>query len=242
MKTSPLHFIGIGVLLAGSLFAQSPSQVAGWQSMKIQETVEPVFPPHLLLIGVNRGKARVAIDTDADGKLSEWLVLGYSHQAFADSAVTAIKEWKFEPGRLQGEAVGTIVELDFDFSVSGIVVSNPNISEATEALILRVQPDRFTSLACAARDLDRMPTLLFAQAPRYPVALEKRGLKGTVRIDFFIDGTGAVRLPSGLPDQDSELAALAIEAVRQWKFTPPTSRGMATLVKASEEFHFGSGS
>jgi TonB family protein len=242
MNTSPVHIIGIGVLLVSSLLARSSASITDWQSMKIRQTVDPVFPPHMLLIGANSGKARVAIDTDASGKLSEWLVLGYSDPTFADAAVAAIKHWDYEPARLGGEAVGTIVELDFDFSVSGIVVSNPNISEATEALLSRLRPDKFTCLTHAPRDLDRMPTLLVATTPHYPIELAKRGVKGSVRIDFYIDETGAVRLPSTPVEQNGELAGLAIDAVRQWKFTPPTSRGMAALVKASEEFHFGSGS
>jgi TonB family protein len=242
MNTSPVHIIGIGVLLAGSLLAQSPASPSAWQRLKFQQTVDPAFPPHLLQVGVNSGEARVVIDIDADGKLSECLVLGYTHAAFADAAVAAIQHWRFEPARLEGQPVGTIMELDFDFSVSGIVVSNPNICEATEALILRVRTDEFTYLLCPARNLDRTPALLVALAPRYPTALAKRGLKGTVRIAFYIDETGAVRLPSVPVEQNSELAILAIEAVKQWKFTPPTSRGRAVLVQASEDFHFGSGS
>jgi TonB family protein len=236
-----MHIIGLGVLLAGSLLAQSSVSPSSWQRMKFQQTVDPAFPPHLLQVGVNRGEARVVVDTDADGNLTEWLVLGYTHAAFAESAVAAIQHWKFEPARLDGQPVGTITELDFDFTVSGIVVSNPNICEATEALILRSRPDEFTYLPCAARNLDRIPTLLVKPAPRYPTALEKRGVKGSVRIDFYIDQNGAVRLPSVTAEQNNELAALAMDAVRQWKFTPPTSRGLTTLVKASEEFHFGSG-
>jgi TonB family protein len=240
MNTSPVHIIGIGVLLAGSLLAQSSTSPSAWQRMKFEQTVDPVFPTHLLKVGVNSGEARVAIDTDAEGKLSDILVLGYTHAAFADAAVAAIQHWKFEPARIQGEPVGSIVELDFDFSVSGIVVSVPNICEAEEARILRVRTDQFNDLPCAAHNLDRTPTLVATQLPRYPMTLAKHGVKGTVRIDFYIDEMGAVRLPSVAVEQNSELAALAIEAVRQWKFTPPTSRGHAVLVQASEEFHFGS--
>jgi TonB family protein len=239
MNTSPVHLIGIGVLLAGSLLAQPTVSSPEWQSMKIQETVEPIFPPHLLQIGINRGRARVAVDTDANGKLVEWLVLGYTHQAFADAAVVAIKQWKFEPARLRGEPAGTIVDLDFDFSVSGIVVSNQNVTEATEALLQRLQPDRFTDLPCAAQDLDRVPTPLVTVAPRYPIELAKRGIKGTVRISFYIDQTGAVRLPSVPVHEDSELTEFALDALNQWKFTPPTSHGRPVLARATEDFNFG---
>jgi len=35
---------------------------------------------------------------------------------------------------------------------------------------------------------------------------------------------------------------LAIDALNQWKFAPPTSRGRGVLVKASQEFDFVNGS
>jgi outer membrane biosynthesis protein TonB len=242
MNTSPVHIISVGVLLAGSLLAQTPASPAAWQSMKIIQTTTPAFPKHVLQIGVLTGEARVVINTDADGKLLETLVLGYTLPEFADVAVAAMKEWKFEPARLKGEPVGTIVELDFDFSVNGVVVTNPNITETVEARLLRVRPDRFIYLPRAARALDKTPTPIVVVMPQYSTDLAKRGFKGSVQIEFFIDETGAVRLPSGSADQSGVLSQLAIEALKQWKFTPPTCRGKGVLVRASQEFLFGSGS
>jgi len=50
---------------------------------------------------------------------------------------------------------------------------------------------------------------------------------------------GAVRLPSVSTEQDAVLTRLAIDALKQWKFSPPTSRGRPVLVKASQVFDFG---
>jgi outer membrane biosynthesis protein TonB len=59
-----------------------------------------------------------------------------------------------------------------------------------------------------------------------------------VTIEFFIDETGAVRLPAGVTTENKVLTALALDAVKQWKFTPPTTRGKGVLVKASQVFNF----
>ncbi len=241
MNTSPVHLIGIGVLLVGSLLAQSPASSPDWQSMKIQRTTDPTFPRHLLQIGITRGSARLVISTGADGKLSEWLVLGYTQPEFADVAVAALKEWTFLPARWQGEPVGTVDELEFDFSTSGVVISTPNICETEEARIWRVRPDQFTYLPCAARSLDQPPRPILAVRPHYPVELAKQGIKGSISIDFYIDEMGAVRLPSVSTEQDAVLTRLALDALKQWKFSPPTSRGRPVLVKASQKFDFGNG-
>ena len=242
MNTSPVHIIGIGVLLAGSLLAQSPTSSTDWQSMKIQQTTNPGFPGHLLQVGVTKGLARVVISIGTDGKLNECLVLGYTEHEFADSAVAALKQWTFVPAQWRGEPVGTVDELEFDFSTSGIVITNPNINEIVEARYLRVRPAQFIYLPCAAHALDQTPRPIMAVNPHYSAELAKRGIKGSVRIDFYIDEMGAVRLPSVSTEQDAVLTRLAIDALKQWKFSPPTSRGRPVLVKASQVFDFGNGS
>ena len=90
MKTSPMLILGIGVLLSGSLLAQTSTSRSDWQSLKIVQTANPVFPSHLMQAGVTEGEARVVINTDASGKLVDWLVVGYTHPEFAEAAVKAI--------------------------------------------------------------------------------------------------------------------------------------------------------
>jgi len=67
-------------------------------------------------------------------------------------------------------------------------------------------------------------------------------VRGSVNVEFYIDETGAVRLPSLAPGENLELGSLAIAALSQWRFNPPTSRGRAVLVKAVQTFNFKDGS
>ena len=221
--------------------ASSPRSAAapsGWQSLGIEQTVNPIFPYHLLQVGVLEGGAQVAIDTDANGKLVEWLVTGYTNKEFAEAAVTAIKQWNYTPARLKDEPVGTIVELSFQFSTRGIVVSTTTVSDYVEGRNLQMLAGSFASSPCMPRELDQVPTPIVKIMPRYGTDLAKKGIKGNVRIDFYIDETGTVRMPSGAAEDSGVLTALAIEALKQWKFLPPTSRGKVVLVKASQEFRF----
>ena len=230
--------IGIGVLLTGSVLAQNQPTSSDWQSMKILNTAEPVFPAHLLQTGTLDGEARVVINTNTDGKLADWLVIGYTRPEFAEAAITAIKQWRFEPGRLQGTPVGTTVELIFYFEAKGVVISTSGPMDMLEARFARFRNDRYVYQPCNPRELDRTPAPLVIIAPRYPGQLAKQGVKGAVTIEFFIDETGAVRLPSGVTKENNVLTALALDAVKQWKFAPPTSRGRGVLIKASQRFSF----
>ena len=230
--------IGIGVLLTGSVLAQNQPTSSNWQSMRILNTADPVYPPHLLQIGAVEGEARVVINTNADGKLADWLVISYTRPEFAEAAVTALKQWKFEPGRLQGDPVGTTVELKFSFEAKGVVVSTSSPSDVLEARFMRFRGDRNVFQPSSPQELDRAPAPLVTIAPRYPGQFAKQGVKGAVTIEFFIDETGAVRLPAGVTTENKVLTALALDAVKQWKFTPPTARGKGVLVKASQVFNF----
>jgi TonB family protein len=234
--------IGIGVLLSGSLPAQTSLSRADWQSLKILQTVDPVFPSHLMQVGAVNGEARVVINTDSTGKLTDWLVIGYTHREFADAAVAAIQQWKFEPARLQGEPVGTTVELFFYFEAKGVVVSTSSAADVFDRQLMRIIGDRYAYQPCSLRELDRIPTPVVTVKPLYPGELADKGVKGKVTVDFYIDETGAVHLPAVSVKDDVELTALAVAALRQWKFEPPTRDGHPVLVKASQEFDFKNGS
>jgi TonB family protein len=237
-----MHLFSIGALLTGSLLLPAGAAPTEWQSLRYDRSFDPVFPAHLLRVGVMEGEARVAIDTDANGKLVEWLVTGYTNKEFADAAVMSIKHWSFFPAMLKGEPVGTIVELSFQFSTKGIIVATTNMNDFVEGRSMRLLPGSFAFFPCMPSQLDQAPTPIVKFPPPYGTNLAKQGIKGTVRIDFYIDETGAVRMPCVAADDSGVLPALAIEALKQWKFSPPTSHGRPVLVKASEEFRFGGGS
>ena len=234
--------LGIGLLLAGSAPAPAGVDRPDWQSLKVVESSDPVFPPRLMQLAVTQGEARVVISVDRKGALTEWLVTGYSRPEFATAAVDAIKEWKFEPARLRGEPMGAIAELTFQFTAQGVVVSSVNLAELAEIQTMRLLDGRYRFRACVPAELDRVPAPLRTVAPAYPRALAEQGVRGSVNVEFYIDETGAVRLPSLAPGENLELGSLAIAALSQWKFTPPTSRGRAALVKAVQTFNFKDGS
>jgi TonB family protein len=242
MKTSPVLILGLGLLLSGSVLAQSSPAASEWQSLKILQTVEPVFPYRLMQLTVTEGEARVVINIDSTGKLAEWLVIGYTQPEFADAAVAAVKQWQFEPARFRGTPVGAISELSFHFSAQGVVVSSQNLVDIVEAQTMRMFGDRYVFEPCPPRELDRLPEPIATVAPAYPKVLAEKGVHGRVTVEFYIDQTGAVRLPSVTTEDNVELGGLAVAAMSQWKFTPPTSRGRSVLVKAVQVFDFKDGS
>ncbi len=239
MKTLTALALCGGLLIPGTALSQLGPVVPEWQSVRIIQTVDPVFPIQLSQLGVIRGEAQVAVNTDADGKLVDWMVVAYSHKKLADEAVNAIKQWKFVPARLRGEAVGTTIEIYFHFAVTGVVVSTTRLDLLARDTIFDLNPEAHEP--CSLRDLDRIPIPITTIAPQYTAKLANKGVKGRVTVDFFIDETGATRMPSVSSHDNAELTALSLQALRQWKFEPPTRNGNPVLVRASQMFSFGEG-
>lgn len=239
MKKLASLFAVIGLILGSRAFAQLPLSTPEWQSMKIIQTVDPLFPFQLQQLSVTEGEARVVINVGLDGKLTEWLVVGYTMPEFADVAVRAIKQWKYEPALLRGDPVGATTELVFHFETHGTLVVSQSVADNLQARMLQLLAGSYAYKYFALRELDRIPTPIVTVSPQYSHELAAKGAKGTIAIDFFIDETGAVRMPAGSAKDDDRLSALAIEALKQWKFEPPTHDGKPVLAYATQVFSFG---
>lgn len=239
MKSLSACLLGCGLLLAYPAFGQMGAAVPEWRSLTIVQTCTPVFPYALTQEGVTKGDARISISTDSKGQLTDSLIVAYSHREFAQEALDSIKQWKFIPASLHGEPVGTTIEMNFDFEAKGVVVSTTSLDDLARDTIFASSHDAYGP--CSLRDLDHIPVPLVTVVPQYPAELAKKGIKGQVTVDFYIDETGATRMPSVSSHDNSELTALSVEALRQWKFEPPTRNGKPVLVRATQVFNFAPG-
>jgi len=194
------------------------------------------FPVALLHDGINHGETRILLEVDSEGRLVDSLVLAYTHEPFADAALRAIRQWRFEPARLKGEPVGAVADCTIVFNVDGIlfyqrvglpVFKNREPSE-----------DKFAYRPYELIALDRIPTPQHVEPPVYPQEWIDQGMHGKVTIDFYIDETGAVRMPSGTSSPYPLLDAAATAAIRHWRFSPPLHQGQPVLAHCEQVFTF----
>ena len=205
-------------------------------SLVIKKMIEPRMSARALDIGLTEGEVRIVVSVDSAGKLAEWLVVGYTHPYLVDTVVEAVKHWEFEAPRWRGEPVSIQREFKITFENHGTVVSM-DVSHIMEALAAQRFPQQFVFRPSTLKELDRIPTPLVTAKPAYaPRVGAPAGADATV--EFFIDQTGAVRMPSVVAADDPELGANAVEAVRAWKFEPPTRGGRPVLVRVQQTFHF----
>jgi TonB family protein len=203
---------------------------------KIHQTVPLQYPVALLHDGVAHGEARVLLNVDTEGRLAEVLVLAYTQEAFATAALNAIRQWRYEPGRLNGELVGTVADCSFRFDVDGILMvqrMGPPVFQKNKQLgeHYAYQPHDLSAL-------DGIPTPVHIVPPVYPQEWTKQGMRGKVTIDFYIDETGTVRMPSVAATEHPLLAASAAAAVREWRFAAPLRKGRPVLAHCEQVFNF----
>ncbi len=238
MKTSPIPLLCTALLLALPASAQFDRNMPDRMSLSIIQTEDPAFPLALLTTAVMTGDAKVAIDVDEKGQLTDWLVTGYSRKEFADAAVAVIKRWQYLPPLVNGQPWSSVRELRFDYTRTGVVV---NFTEG-EAMVNRLDELLKGSLVYRTytlRDLDRIPNPVHVVSPASPPPDAANRAKHTVTVEFYIDEQGLVRLPSVTrAEVGSQYAASALAAVRQWRFDPPMVKGRPVLVVANQQFNF----
>jgi TonB family protein len=232
MKT-PNH---IPTVLLAMAFIASPV-CAKFESLKIEPTVIPQLSPVMIAEGITGGELTVALDVSAEGAVTDCLVLRYTHPALVGPFEEALKTWTFKPARQDGVPVPAQCNVTVNYHAEGAVISQPSFI-AIDRHLQHLFGHRLAYKSRLARELDRVPPAITAIAPKYARDAEKQGVKGRVKVHFYIDERGSVRMPAIEGDAHPYLSQMAIEAVREWRFEPPTARGKPVLVAAVQEFNF----
>jgi TonB family protein len=234
---TPRSALALVLFVATSLAASAALESA----RPLPDNPMPSYPPVLQLEGITRGRAVMALSIDAEGRVKDILPLAYTDRRFARVSEEALREWRFAPARYNGEPVPVQLELRLDFTLEGAVVT----ANITDHYIF----DRFENAGHNALSYqpigrskaDHAPVLVSGGKPGYATIAAKEGIAGRVTVRFYIDETGAVRLPAIETAGNPYLMDQAISAVRTWKFEPITSRGQPVLVVARQEFNFVGG-
>ena len=240
MKTTMRYLLVAGllpVLLPGAGFGSIPSTVNS--HMRIVVTEEPIFPAKYIDSPISWGEVRLAIGVDQNGKLFDYLVTAYTQEEFRDSVLRVLPKWKFVPMEFNGFPTATVSEVVIRFEHGGVRVVNLTIGTAIEQRVLDIQGgNTFEYKVSRLSQLDSVPVTKHIVRPVYPRQLADQGIQGNVKVDFYIDSTGRVRLPCVVQTATPQLAKAAVDAVEQWTFDPPRRKGRAVVVRASQLFEF----
>ena len=112
----------LAVLCAAAVGAVADDAVVGSTDPIVKDgtRVMPEYPPAALAAGL-QGVVSVAAVVNADGSLGAVEVIDNSAPGlgFDKAALSAIRQWKFDPARLDGAAVDSVGAFVFRFESSG---------------------------------------------------------------------------------------------------------------------------
>ena len=87
-------------------------------------------------------------------------------------------------------------------------------------------------------NFDIPPRVLHSEFPDYPPSWRNAGIIGTVVVSFSVEPDGSVSNPAIQGSPPSQLAALTLNSIMQWKFAPATKGGVPVRVRAQQQFVF----
>ncbi|HZZ18142.1 MAG TPA: TonB family protein [Opitutaceae bacterium] len=240
MKRAKIPALCLLALLAPAVLTAQVG-LPDYVPVQMDQREEAIFPRALSAVGVKSGAASIAVAIDENGQMTDYLITAYSDPLFAQSALAAVKKWKFEPAQIHGAARSAKADLTFKFEVEGVVVVSVSALTGSDIIKYKLTPNGQAYSACSLAQLDRIPTPTKIVNPPYPTQLARSSRGGKVSVQFYIDEQGHVRMPSVTRETieaNEELASIAVASVAQWQFDPPLQRGRPVLVLAQQDFTF----
>jgi TonB family protein len=201
-------------------------------SAQIITKVAPVYPPLARQARI-QGTVVLKVQISKSGDV-ESLQLVSGHPMLAPAAIEAVKQWKYKPFLLNGEAVEVETSVTVNFALSDKpAAENEGVAGDAPGGVPSGQTEGVTGGSSTSGDAPHpakpwrirvsqgvsQKLLVTKVPPQYPADARDQHIQGVVVMKVNIDKEGnvyKVEVISGHP----LLAPAAIEAVKQWKYEP----------------------
>lgn len=163
------------------------------------EKINPAYPEEAKKQGI-QGLEIIQAQIDSSGNIINLKPLSSTHPVLTQSAMGAIKQWKYTPGTVSGlpTTVPLTVVVNFILDKQSQQSSQGEVRFSIDSPRLR---------------------LLVKVAPKYPAEAIENNIQGKVIIMAFVDKNGYIshnKVFAGHP----LLAKAAVSAIKKWRFEP----------------------
>ena len=247
--------LSTSLVLAAVLVCAAVAQVSaplrvrvssGVESGLLQSRVAPIYPTLARQARI-QGTVILKAVISREGDVQD-ISLVSGHPMLAPAAIEAVKQWKYRPYLLNGEAVVVETQVQVNFVLSdkpapdGVAGDVPGgAMGGVIGSVATGQPSDSEKLATAQRvrvsSGVSQGLLLKKVSPQYPDDARAARIQGVVLLKANIDKEGNIanlELISGHP----LLAPAAIEAVKQWKYRPYLLAGQPVEVETQIQVNF----
>ena len=221
------------------LCAQSPDDPVHYPD----NMVRPKYPKDALRNGIE-GKVELRAVIGPDGKTEDSTVLSGDSE-FSQSAMAAIRKWRFHPELRQQKPVETTYRIHVRFNAmlreanSDVEVESPPPEPPPVSSLTKLHRQ---NLAPEVHHMSEpgmvAPKQLYSPEPEFSEKASREKQQGNVGIDLVVGTDGlphdAQIACSSAPDLNDN----AIAAIKQWKFAPATKDGKPVPVEIFVEVSF----
>ena len=188
----------------------------------------PVYPETMRRSGL-RGNVVVEFMVDIEGRVRNAVVVRTLNPAFDEPALTAVRAWKFEPGRRDGVPVNTRMQQSISFSMDTLGGGDDGVEVRRRASQAKLPEELRYDVAPQIKSLVR---------PIYPYALLRKGAKGKAQVSMLIAADGKVAETKVFEAAHPELGYALQAAVELFEYSPAVKAAAPTQALVSFEQDF----
>ena len=205
-------------------------------------SVPPTYPTEARAEGI-QGIVILETVISAAGQVTDVKVLRSVDPLIDAAALTAVRQWAYTPTVVEGTAVPVVMTETVRFVLDGTTEdAAPAQVEGSPSPSPRAAtapaPSGSTRVVRIGRGDIPRPTRTTDIAPAYPDAAIQARKAGIVILETEINATGQVTNVKVLRSVDPLLDQAAVDAARQWVYTPTVLDGKAVPVVMTETVNF----
>jgi TonB family protein len=197
---------------------------------RIRGVLVPVYP-YEALRDAAKGRAKVMLLIDTQGRVANVKVLSADRPEFGLALTAAVEGFAFDPALRNGKPVPHILNFEQIFNDHEELRDD----EADRLLALeKKHPERIVG----ANKVDSPLKPVSRRSPVFPVTAGPDVTTGDAVIECLVDEEGHARLPRVVNASGPAFGFAAAQAVSTWWFEPPVVGGKPAVVRVQIPFKF----
>jgi TonB family protein len=206
----------LSAIVGGAALAQTETVYQPGEGVTVPSLIKEVKPTYTEAAMRRRAQGTVVTSCVvlADGTVGDVTVTTSLDSDLDQSAIAAVKQWRFKPGTKDGKPVPVQVSVELAFTLR----DSP--------------PHRMGDEGVSA------PVLVKEMKPDYPAAAKRQGVEGTVELEGVVQTDGSINDIRVTKSVDARLDQAAVTALGQWRFRPGQKDGAPVRVLILVELSF----
>jgi TonB family protein len=216
------------------------------QESKLMRKIVPAYPELAKRAHID-GVVTLQVDINEDGTVTAVRVLD-GHPLLQQAAIDAVKQWRYSTTLLNGEPVPVQTTVNVEFKLSGVEFVQPTTTPAVTGMISGITGGASPQSANPAPPSPRGTPVRVGGAvqeskiiskvdPVYPPLAKQARVEATVILEVTVNEQGEVASVRVLQSHPL-LEQAAIDAVKQWRYSPTLLNGVAVPVVATVTVEF----